>query len=231
MAQDATGTPTSLGLPRYNTAADAPSGKGFNAAMDAIDALIVLRGLPGTPVTNGPVYWNGSAWVSAKLTDAQLDMTTIIPPGFVGHTAAAAAPTGWVLCDGAAISRTSFAALFTAIGTQYGVGDGATTFNVPNAKGKVLVGIDAAQAEFDVRGETGGEKTHVTTVPEMPAHTHPPAAGSDQFWTHGIAGAAQMASTNPNENLTYAAATGSTGGGLAHNNLQPYISLHTIIKL
>lgn len=68
MAQDATGTPTSLGIPKYNTAADSPSGKGFNAAMDAIDSLIVAKSLP-TGVTNGAVIWNGSAWVSAKITN------------------------------------------------------------------------------------------------------------------------------------------------------------------
>lgn len=68
MAVDATGTPTALGIPKYNPDADAPTGNGFNAAMDAIDSIITAKALP-TGVTDGPVVWNGSAWVSAKLTD------------------------------------------------------------------------------------------------------------------------------------------------------------------
>lgn len=68
-------------------------------------------------------------------------------------------PSGWLLCDGSAVSRTTYAALFALLGTAYGAGDGSTTFNLPNAKGRVLVGQDAAQVEFDTIGETGGAKT------------------------------------------------------------------------
>src|SRR5262245_48375284 len=92
---------------------------------------------------------------------------------FVGAIVAyggSAAPSGWLLCDGAAVSRTTFSALFAVCGTQFGAGDGTTTFNVPNLKGRVPVGIDAAQTEFDVRGETGGAKT-------LPNHLHTIAHG------------------------------------------------------
>lgn len=70
------------------------------------------------------------------------------------------APLNWLLCDGAAYSRTTYAALFNAIGTKYGVGDGSTTFNVPNLKGRTPIGKDSAQTEFDNLGETGGSKSH-----------------------------------------------------------------------
>lgn len=69
-----------------------------------------------------------------------------------------AAPSGYLLCDGAVVSRTTFAGLFSAIGTAFGAGDGSTTFGLPNAKGRVLVGADAAQAEFNAIGKTGGAK-------------------------------------------------------------------------
>ena len=82
------------------------------------------------------------------------------------------APTGYLLCDGSAVSRTTYADLYTAIGTTYGVGDGSTTFNVPNVKGKVPVGRDNGDTSFDTLGETGGEKTHTLTIAEMPSHTH-----------------------------------------------------------
>jgi len=94
------------------------------------------------------------------------------PTGFIGYTAAAAAPTGWLLCDGAAVSRTTYANLFALTGVAFGAGDGSTTFNLPNLKGRVIVGVDSGQTEFDVRGETGGAKTHSLVTAEMPAHAH-----------------------------------------------------------
>lgn len=99
----------------------------------------------------------------------------IAPTGAVVGWPVATAPTGWLLLDGAAISRTTFAALFALIGTTYGIGDGSTTFNLPNAKGRVLVGLDAAQVEFDVLAEVGGAKTHQLLQAELPAITltHP----------------------------------------------------------
>src|SRR5215467_6824657 len=84
----------------------------------------------------------------------------------------ATAPLGWILCDGAAISRTTYAALFAVIGTTYGVGDGSTTFNLPNCKGRIPVGFDSGQTEFNALGKTGGEKTHTLTVAELATHDH-----------------------------------------------------------
>ena len=82
-------------------------------------------------------------------------------PGELRPQAGPTVPPGWVLCDGAAVSRTGgYAALFAEIGTTWGAGNGTTTFNLPNLKGRVLVGRDASQAEFDTLGETGGAKTH-----------------------------------------------------------------------
>lgn len=96
----------------------------------------------------------------------------LVPAGAMTAYAAAAAPTGWLLCDGTAVSRTSYAALFAAISTNYGTGDGSTTFNVPDLKGKVPVGLDSAQTEFDALAETGGAKTHALTSGETGAHSH-----------------------------------------------------------
>lgn len=70
------------------------------------------------------------------------------------------APQGWAIADGAAVSRLTYADLFAKYGTKYGAGDGSTTFNLPNLKGRVPVGRDAGQTEFDTLGETGGNKTH-----------------------------------------------------------------------
>ncbi len=108
------------------------------------------------------------------LTAAQMNALegATLPSGAITMYGAATAPTGYLLCDGTAVSRTTYAALFTAISTTYGAGNGSTTFNLPNLKGRVPVGLDSSQTEFDVRGETGGAKTHTLTTSEMPVHTH-----------------------------------------------------------
>lgn len=99
---------------------------------------------------------------------------SFLPAGVITQYGGGSAPSGWLVCDGSAVSRTNatYARLFAAIGTTYGVGDGSTTFNVPNLKGRVPVGYDATQTEFDALAETGGAKTHTLTSAEMPSHTH-----------------------------------------------------------
>lgn len=101
-------------------------------------------------------------------------LAAILPPGIMLDYGGSAAPSGWLLCDGAAVSRTTYASLFTAIGTAYGAGDGSTTFNVPNGKGRVFVGRDAAQTHVDTLGETGGSKDAIVVshTHTQPTHTH-----------------------------------------------------------
>lgn len=148
----------------------------------------------------------------------------MLPPGVVVPYAGSAAPAGWLLCDGAAVSRATYAALFAIIGVVYGAGDGSTTFNVPNYKGRVPVGVDAAQSEFDVVGEVGGAKTHTLQISEMPAHTHP---------VTGVGSAATGSATNltgASDTSSTTATAGSTGGGQPHQNMPPYICQHYLIK-
>lgn len=80
------------------------------------------------------------------------------PVGLISMYSGTTAPTGWLICDGSAISRTTYATLFGVIGTTYGSGDGSTTFNLPNLKGKVPVGLNSSDTDFDTIGETGGGK-------------------------------------------------------------------------
>lgn len=153
---------------------------------------------------------------------------TVEPVGIVSDFAGATAPTGWLLCDGAAVSRTTYAALFAVIGTTYGTGNGSSTFNVPNAKGRVSVARDAAQSEFDALGETGGAKDHTLTIAEMPNHAH------DQYVTAatGPGPGIRTSYTGDASSQGYpqGITTGNNGGGGAHNNLQPYLVLNRIIK-
>jgi microcystin-dependent protein len=94
------------------------------------------------------------------------------PTGSITMFAGAAAPTGHLLCDGSPVSRSTYSALFDVIGTTYGVGNNVDTFNLPNLKGRVPVGLDPEDTSFDARGETGGAKSHTLTATEMPVHTH-----------------------------------------------------------
>jgi microcystin-dependent protein len=131
------------------------------------------------------------------------------------------APTDYLLCDGTAVSRTTYADLFSVLSTAYGIGDGSTTFNLPNLKGKVPVGYDATQTEFDAMGETGGEKTHTLITSEIPAHTHTETVNDS-------VGGANTIPTYVTQSgiIDSSVQTGSTGGDGAHNNLQPYITLN-----
>jgi len=86
------------------------------------------------------------------------------PVGSIILYPGASAPTGYLICDGAAISRTTYSDLYAVIGTVYGIGNGSTTFNLPNLKGRVPVGLNSAETEFDALGETGGAKTHTLSA-------------------------------------------------------------------
>ncbi|MBC7459198.1 tail fiber protein [Candidatus Saccharibacteria bacterium] len=83
----------------------------------------------------------------------------------------AAAPAGYLLEDGAAVSRITYDDLFALIGTTYGVGNGSTTFNLPNSKGRVAV--NKGSAPFATIGSKSGVKTEIMTITEMPVHSHP----------------------------------------------------------
>jgi microcystin-dependent protein len=98
----------------------------------------------------------------------------IVPSGTVLDYAGPTAPSGWTECDGSAISRTTFSSLFTAIGTTWGIGDGSTTFNVPDLRRRTCVGRggSATGTLGNTIGSTGGEENHVLSVGELAAHNH-----------------------------------------------------------
>lgn len=160
------------------------------------------------------------------------------PIGAITSYAGNTAPTNWLICDGSAISRVTYADLFNAIGTTYGAGDGSTTFNLPNLKGKVPVGKDTTQNEFDNLGEIGGEKTHTLTIDEMPSHKH---NGIFEYYSEREI-SNRIDGGGGGHNINYSSFDGSmdnsysylytadAGGGQPHNNLQPYIVLNYIIK-
>ena len=104
---------------------------------------------------------------SGSVTQAKLaSSVTLIPTGMVAPFAMSTAPTGWLECDGSAVSRTTYADLFTALGTTHGVGDGSTTFNVPDLRGEFIRGWDNG------KGTDSGRTFGSFQADEFKSHDH-----------------------------------------------------------
>lgn len=174
------------------------------------------------------LYCNGALWVT-------IGKSSGVPSGSMVGYGGAAAPSGWLLCDGSAVSRTTYASLFTAISTTFGVGDGSSTFNLPDGRGRVLAGKDNMGGSAASRltsggsgitgttlGAAGGSETHTLTTAQLAAHTHSTPSG-------GASGDESWGGTTSNYK-TAASTTGSAGSGSAHNNTQPTLVVNTIIK-
>jgi microcystin-dependent protein len=113
-------------------------------------------------------------------------ITGVAPTGTILMYGAATAPGGWLICDGSAVSRTGFSALFAIISTTYGIGDGVSTFNLPNLQNRSPLGASGSYALASM----GGEATHTLAYGEMPAHGHNATAsdgGGHQHWCHTVA--------------------------------------------
>jgi microcystin-dependent protein len=162
----------------------------------------------------------------------------LAPPGVVLPYAGSAAPSSWLLCDGSAVSRTTYADLFAAISTAFGTGDGSTTFNLPDMKGRIPAGKEATATRLTsggsgvdgaTLGAVGGTETHTLTAGQIPAHAHPINNGNSYYLMRtsggavGLTGGTGLADTVSNT-------SNNTGGGSAHPNVQPTIVLNYIIK-
>lgn len=110
----------------------------------------------------------------------------------------------------------------------HGVGDGSTTFNLPDLKGKVAVGKNQSETEFAGLGQTGGAKTHTLVVGEIPGHTHGIRGVTTS--TGSETGAYRLSGSNVQFVADITSDSG-TGGGGSHNNLQPYFAINFIIKV
>jgi microcystin-dependent protein len=168
------------------------------------------------------------------LTAAQMNAleAATIPTGGVTMYGAGSAPSGWLLCDGTAVSRVTYAALFAVISDTYGVGNGTTTFNLPNLKGRVPVGLDSAQTEFDVLGETSGQKTHTLSSAEMPSHTHTQDAHTHTQNAHNHTSSSHSHSGTTDTGLTNGSWTipQSAGTSIQANHLVGFAASPTVSR-
>ena len=127
---------------------DDPQGQNLQAAFSTapryIGITLVGQGnelIPRQRLHGVPWALYATNAADADLLDGQ-DANTLVPPGTVVAYAGTIAPAGWLLCDGRAVTRTEYSALFVAIGTAHGNGDGGTTFNLPDYRGRFLRGVD-----------------------------------------------------------------------------------------
>ena len=132
-------------------------------------------------------------------------------------------PHGWLLCDGSEVSKTDYPYLYEAIGDLWGTPNRISNFKLPNLAGRVPVGYNSADTDFDTVGKTGGEKTHKLTIAEMPSHSHSRNYYSSNWCANG--GKSGYHGNDAGSKRS----TGSTGENGAHNNLQPYAVVKYII--
>ncbi len=156
--------------------------------------------LPSADSSAGAVYITNGAGTGS--------FSPILPPGMVMWRAATAVPTGWLECDGTAVSRTTYAALFAVVGTTWGVGDGSTTFNLPNQSRRTIMGKGGSGTATigNAVGNTGGAEEYTLVANDLPAHTHASRAGSVAGGGIGAVGGvdftAALAGNNTGNNTT-----------------------------
>ena len=155
-------------------------GKVFSSNEIVTPANLNLLGVPTVALTDNEVTTAKIA--NGAVTQDKLNSSvTLVPTGAIMPFAMNSAPSGWLAADGTAVSRTTYAALFAAIGTTYGAGTGGTTFNLPDLRGIFVRGINSQTISgvtysgtlATKQGDSVGPHTHSgTTGNDSPDHTH-----------------------------------------------------------
>ena len=180
--------------------------------------------------------------ISSKVFSTGLNIqleTSTVPTGSLMMWAANTAPTGYLLCNGAAVSRTTFAALFAILGTTFGAGDGSTTFNLPDYRDRMPIGAGttyALNAKGGSKDATLPAHTHTaTSTVTDPGHGHTynapklapnNAAGSISDYISIVSSTTASATTG----ISVATTVSSAGSSATNANLPPYIGIQFIIK-
>jgi microcystin-dependent protein len=127
-------------------------------------------------------------------------------------------PRGWLLADGSYVSRSSYAGLFEVIGTQFGEGDGSTTFQLPGFVGRFPLGVNTV----GMLGLKGGSSEVTLTVDQIPSHSH--LVFGNTVGYSGSVVRAPVLNSGPSN-----VSTGESGGDQPHSNMPPYIGVYFII--
>lgn len=180
--------------------------------------------------------------------DVSITIIPSVPTGAVIDFAGleASIPNGFLKCEGQAVSRTVYYKLYQKLSTTYGIGDGVSTFNLPDLRGRTSIGVGQGTGLTNrTLADKVGAETHQLTVNEMPSHNH---SITDPGHSHGVqthvntSGGGTQAILKSDDTYvgigglgTNSATTGisiqNRGGDQAHNNMQPSIALFKIIKI
>ncbi|MEZ0208563.1 MAG: phage tail protein [Candidatus Paceibacterota bacterium] len=225
------------------------------------DSALSAANVQSVYAVDGDLWYNNSSGTPVQITQGSSIASAsspLVPSGVIWPYGGSSAPTGFLMCDGSAVSRTTYADLFAAIGTTYGVGNGSSTFNLPNAQGRAPIGAgtytDTVSGSVTrTLGASLGAEKHVITVAEMASHNHGggshthliavTGSSTATLTTQSIAVTRDNSSDSPNYQLEGRAGTpdagtsGSSGtiittqgSGTAHNNMQPSFVTNFIIK-
>jgi len=186
-----------------------------------------------------------------QVAAGQSDFRVMIPLGGAVRWYDDTIPTGFMPADGRALSRTAYATLFALWGTRFGTGDGTTTFNIPDERGRAAIGAGQGSGLTNrALGWKGGEEAHQLTVDQLPVHNHPVnlttshggahshsmhaqtrrlEAGS--WWDAPVYGGGDRTSTDGAHSHSVNGDTGNRGAGQAHSNMQPSFAAHWIIRV
>lgn len=199
----------------------------------------LLVGTSVAPVSAVPLGTAGQ-FLQATGTGVQwADNSAALPVGMVIDYAGTSAPSGWLFADGSAISRTTFATLFGTIGTVYGSGDGSTTFNIPDLRGRITAGRDNMGGSAASRITTAGSSIDGTSLGAAGgaqniaiAQANLPAVGVTFTAGAGTLGAAAAPGsfTTDCASAPTVNSTSNLGSGTALNKMPPAIILNKIIK-
>lgn len=174
------------------------------------------------------VDWNGNVKARGEVNAG--GSTPLVPIGTILDFAGSTLPTGYLECDGSAVSRTDYAALFAALGTTWGAGDGSTTFNLPDFRGRTTIGSGtgtASDATAHALGSTGGAETHTLTGAESGTSAHGHGMTQPKFnvgaHQHTILNSAIMYNANGSQRL----ATSGSGTKASTNTDLQYKTLNS----
>jgi len=208
----------------------------FDQIMTGLNRKMLVKSTaPSSPIEGSTWYDSTNKMVKVYRNSAwdRVD----VPAGVILPYGAASAPTGWLLCDGTAVSRTTYADLFAIVSTTFGTGDGSTTFNLPDMRGKFPLG-KAASGTGSSLGGTGGSIDHTHTGPSHthtgPSHTHTATTSAANAATGGGGSGANNTEQAHTHTLTTSASgtgnTGSSGTGDTGTANPPFVALNYIIK-
>jgi microcystin-dependent protein len=202
----------------------------------------VTASLTGTPTAPTPT--NGDS--STQIATTAFVQQNGVPTGSLLMWSLASAPTGFLLCNGSAVSRSTYASLYAVIGTTFGSGDGSTTFNLPDYRNNMPIGAGSTYSA----GSTGGSAdaivvshTHTaTSVVTDPGHFHTSTWNNVNDFNQG--GGSNGAEQYPDDTqgtftvntdskttgITVATTVASSGSSGTNANLPPYLGIYFIIK-